>query len=30
MDDFSTALPATPKQIAYAQRLALRNQVILP
>ena len=30
MEVFSTALPATPKQIAYAQKLALRNQVILP
>lgn len=24
------ALPATPRQLAYARKLALRNQVILP
>ncbi|HQU67392.1 MAG TPA: hypothetical protein PLI43_04275 [Albidovulum sp.] len=30
MDVSPTTLPATPKQIAYAQKLALRNQVVLP
>lgn len=30
MDDVTFALPATPKQIAYARSLALRNRVLLP
>ena len=30
MDSTTCALPATPKQIAYARSLALRNQTLLP
>ena len=30
MDSSTYALPATPKQIAYARALALRNQTLLP
>lgn len=30
MDSTTFALPATPKQIAYARSLALRNQTLLP
>jgi hypothetical protein len=30
MDSTSHALPATPKQIAYARSLALRSQTLLP
>ena len=30
MDGTTHALPATPKQIAYARSLALRNQTLLP
>ncbi|MBC7476832.1 MAG: hypothetical protein H7317_01885 [Pseudorhodobacter sp.] len=30
MDDTTFALPATPRQIAYARSLALRNQTLLP
>jgi hypothetical protein len=30
MEDTSLAIPATPKQIAYARSLALRNQTLLP
>lgn len=30
MDDATYALPATPKQIAYARSLALRNQTLPP
>ena len=30
MDNTTFALPATPKQIAYARTLALRNQTLLP
>ena len=30
MDSTTHALPATPKQIAYARSLALRNQTLLP
>jgi len=30
MDDVTTAVPATPRQIAYARSLALRNQTLLP
>ena len=30
MDSITYALPATPKQIAYARSLALRNQTLLP
>jgi hypothetical protein len=30
MDSTTHALPATPKQIAYARLLALRNQALLP
>ena len=30
MEDTSFALPVTPKQIAYARALALRNQTLLP
>lgn len=30
MDDVTFALPATPRQIAYARTLALRNQTLLP
>ena len=30
MEDTSFALPATPKQIAYARSLALRNHTLLP
>ncbi|NPD15104.1 hypothetical protein HOY34_07800 [Xinfangfangia sp. D13-10-4-6] len=30
MDVSGTVLPVTAKQVAYAQKLALRNQVILP
>lgn len=30
MEDTSFALPATPKQIAYAGSLALKNQTLLP
>lgn len=30
MDDTTFALPATPRQIAYARSLALRNQSLLP
>ena len=30
MDSTTYALPATPKQIAYARSLALRNQTLLP
>ena len=29
MDSITHALPATPKQIAYARSLALRNQTLL-
>ena len=30
MDATTFALPATPRQIAYARSLALRNQTLLP
>ena len=30
MDETTFALPATPRQIAYARALALRNQTLLP
>ena len=30
MDNTTYALPATPKQIAYARSLALRNQTLFP
>lgn len=30
MEDTAFALPLTPKQIAYARSLALRNQTLLP
>lgn len=30
MDDTPFALPATPRQLAYARTLALRNQTLLP
>lgn len=30
MDSTTYALPATPKQLAYARALALRNQTLLP
>ena len=30
MDSTTFALPSTPKQIAYARSLALRNQTLLP
>lgn len=30
MDSTTFALPATPKQLAYARSLALRNQTLLP
>ena len=30
MDSTTYALPATPKQIAYARSLALRNKTLLP
>lgn len=30
MEDSTFALPATPRQIAYARSLALRNQTLLP
>ena len=30
MDTATFALPATPRQIAYARSLALRNQTLLP
>lgn len=30
MEDTTYALPATPRQIAYARSLALRNQTLLP
>lgn len=30
MEDTAFALPATPKQIAYAKSLALKNQTLLP
>ena len=30
MEDTTFALPVTPKQIAYARSLALRNQTLLP
>ena len=30
MENTTYALPATPKQIAYARSLALRNQTLLP
>jgi len=30
MEETAFALPATPKQIAYARALALRNQTLLP
>ncbi|MGF6862701.1 hypothetical protein ABIE69_003291 [Rhodobacteraceae bacterium MBR-64] len=30
MESTTHALPATPKQIAYARSLALRNQTLLP
>ncbi len=30
MSDAAFALPVTPKQIAYARSLALRNQTLLP
>ncbi|MFN4100535.1 MAG: hypothetical protein ACK4GT_12235 [Pararhodobacter sp.] len=30
MEDTSFVLPATPRQIAYARSLALRNQTVLP
>lgn len=30
MDDTTFALPVTPRQLAYARALALRNQTLLP
>ncbi len=30
MEDATFALPATPRQIAYARTLALRNQTLMP
>ena len=30
MEDTSFAIPVTPKQIAYARSLALKNQTLLP
>lgn len=30
MENTSFALPATPRQVAYARSLALRNQTLLP
>jgi hypothetical protein len=30
MEDTAFALPATPKQMAYARSLALKNQTLLP
>ena len=30
MDDDTVSLPATPRQVAYARSLALRNQTLLP
>jgi hypothetical protein len=30
MDEIAFALPATPRQMAYARSLALRNQTLLP
>lgn len=30
MDDTTFALPVTPRQLAYAKSLALRNQTLLP
>ena len=30
MEDTSFAVPVTPKQIAYARSLALKNQTLLP
>ncbi|MCC5956437.1 MAG: hypothetical protein JJU07_10045 [Natronohydrobacter sp.] len=30
MEETTFAIPATPKQIAYARALALRNQTLLP
>ena len=30
MESVTSALPATPRQIAYARSLALRNQTLLP
>jgi hypothetical protein len=30
MEDTSFAMPVTPKQIAYARSLALKNQTLLP
>ena len=30
MEDTAFALPATPRQIAYARALALKNQTLLP
>ena len=30
MEDTSSAMPVTPKQIAYARSLALKNQTLLP
>lgn len=30
MDSLTFSLPATPKQLAYARSLALRNQTLLP
>lgn len=30
MSDMAYALPATPRQIAYARKLALRNKTFLP
>lgn len=30
MENTTHALPATPRQIAYARSLALRNQTLLP
>jgi hypothetical protein len=30
MEDHSFALPATPRQVAYARSLALRNRTLLP
>ncbi|WP_068306892.1 hypothetical protein [Pararhodobacter sp. CCB-MM2] len=30
MDSHTYTLPATPKQVAYARSLALRNQTLLP
>jgi hypothetical protein len=30
MEDTAFALPATPKQIAYARSVALKNQTLLP